>query len=210
MPRNRGRQTQRRAGIRQRRLGERAVRQRLLIVCEGEQTEPNYFSAFQDKGRLSNVQIHIIRAAGDPLRVVERAKGETARYWRREEKFDQIWCVFDRDQFVPERFNRALQIAGENRFQVAYSNPCFELWYLLHFEFCQSAIHRHDYPAKLTHYLHRPYAKNAALFDALWDRQQTAIRNAAALLAQYDPSDPANNDPSTTVHLLVLELRRYL
>jgi len=53
-----------------RRVGTRTVRQRFLIVCEGEQTEPNYFRAFQVPGLVVTVE-GVARGA---LRLVEKAE----------------------------------------------------------------------------------------------------------------------------------------
>lgn len=58
--------------------------------------------------------------------------------------------------------------------------------------------------------LGHPYAKNSgALYDELLARQPEAIRNAERLLVQYQPPNPAADNPSTTVHLLVNELNRF-
>lgn len=43
-------------GRRERIQGVRTIRQRFLIVCEGEQTEPNYFKAFQVAGLVLEVK----------------------------------------------------------------------------------------------------------------------------------------------------------
>lgn len=47
---------ERRQGRSSRRVGTREVRQRFLIVCEGEQTEPNYFRAFQVPGLVVKIE----------------------------------------------------------------------------------------------------------------------------------------------------------
>jgi len=48
------------------------------------------------------------------------------------------------------------------------------------------------------------------MYTELIARQPQAIRNARRLLEQYTPVDPVNNDPSTTVHLLVEQLNRLI
>jgi hypothetical protein len=90
---------------------------------------------------------------------------------------------------------------------VAYSNEAFELWYVLHFEFLNTGIPRDDYIKKMTKLLGKKYQKNSdTIYDELINKQATAIRNAEKLLASYNYSTPGQDNPSTTVHLLVKEL----
>lgn len=52
-----------------RKFGQRGqIKNLILIVCEGKQTEPNYFRGF----KLTNVDVD--GAGADPMTVVERAK----------------------------------------------------------------------------------------------------------------------------------------
>jgi len=192
-----------------------AVRQRFLIVCEGEKTEPNYFRAYQKFASVIDVSIH--GAGADPLSVVNHASSEIELERQRNnlssraKPYDQVWCVFDRDDWLTERFNEALSQARHRKFQVAYSNQAFELRYVLHFEFLNSSIRRADYIRKLHTLLRKPYKKNdPATFATLHRRQPIAIENAKRLLAEYAPAAPATDDPSTTIHLLILALNRFL
>ncbi len=92
----------------------------------------------------------------------------------------------------------------------AYSNEAFELWYVLHFNYHQSATARHLYVERLNDLLGVPYEKSRLdMYERLEDRQETAIRNAEKLLDTYQPHRPAHDNPSTTVHLLVKELNRF-
>ncbi len=175
-------------------VGGRKPRKRLLIVCEGAATEPNYFRAF----RLPSVEV--VGTGKNTRSVVEDAI-------RLREGHEQVWCVFDRDSFPAQRFNEAIEMAKRAGFQVAYSNEAFEIWYLLHFDFHTSALSRRLYAEKLTERFGRPYAKNdATIFEALRDRQPQAIKNARKLLAGYPDHNPEKDNPCTTVHLLVEEL----
>ena len=187
-------------GVSRRRVDVREVRQRFLIVCEGERTEPNYFRAFRAPGLV--VQVEGI--GQQALRLVERALE-----LRGEREYDQVWCVFDRDDIPAEQFNRAIQLAESSGMQVAYSNEAFELWYLLHFHYYNTAITRNDYIQRLGGLLGQPYSKNSeTIFDLILTRQATAIENARRLFAEYDPVRPAHDNPSTKVHLLVEALNR--
>lgn len=106
-----------------RRLNVREVRQRFLIVCEGERTEPAYFRAFQVPGL-------VIQAAG----IGESAEQLVQAAIRRsaDSDYDQVWCVFDCDDLTADQIHRAIDMATHHGFRVALSNQSFELWYLLH------------------------------------------------------------------------------
>ncbi len=127
-----------------------------------------------------------------------------------EDGYNQIWCVFDRDSFPPERFNAALDLARRQGVKVAYSNQSFELWYLLHFHYFNTGMTRSDYCNRLGELLGHRYEKNdESMYRDLECRQEDAIRNARRLLEQYCPLNPERDDPSTTVHQLVEQLRRF-
>ncbi len=190
-------------GFRRRPVDVRDIHQRFLIVCEGEKTEPAYFQSF----RGPHVVVRIKSANIDPARIVETA----VKQWKEQKAdYDQVWCVFDRDEVTVERFNRALELARTRNIKIAYSNPLFELWFLLHFQDCTGPLARQEYGSRLSQCLGRSYAKNDAdMYDRLEPHMDDATRRAERLLDRYHPSQPFNDDPSTTVHLLVQELRRF-
>jgi hypothetical protein len=179
-----------------------AVNQRFLIVCEGEKTEPNYFRKFRAPGQVIKIE-HVNQ---NTIRLVE----EAIRLRDRDGDFDQTWCVFDKDDFSADDFNYAIHHAQANGVQVAYSNQAFELWYVLHFALMQNAISRQDYIRFLEKQLKHPYTKNSkTIFDELLQHLPEALRNAKKILALYEPGNPARNDPSTSVHLLVEKLKPF-
>lgn len=188
-------------GYHSRQVGNRELIQRFLIVCEGIRTEPVYFSGF----RVPSVRIEVIGLGKDPLTLVEATQKRHGRG-----RYDQVWCVFDKDEVSVERFNQALTLAQTYGIRVAYSNQAFELWYLLHFHFYHTAVPRQEYINKLSGLLGRPYQKNDSnLYQELLPKQAEAIQNAIRLLEQYNPLNPADDDPSTTVHELVQQLNRF-
>lgn len=173
----------------------------ILIVCEGKKTEPNYFKAF----RVTTVAVEIAGLGADPKKLVEYALSR-----RKERDYDQVWCVFDRDNVQKVRFNAALDKAEKSDIKVAYSNEAFELWYVLHFEYLNSGISRSQYCAKLNVLLGKKYVKNDEnMYSTLFNSQSVALRNAKNLLNNYNPITPVDDNPSTTVHLLVQELNKY-
>lgn len=193
--------SKRQGGITPRKVGTREVGQRFLIVCEGEKTEPNYFKSFR-------VPREVITVHGVGRNTVSLVL-EAIRL-RNADNYDQVWCVFDRDSFPADRFNEALALAEREGIKVAYSNEAFELWYLLHFNFYNTGITHDDYKKRLDKLLGHKYEKNSSfIHEELRSRQPTAIVHAKQLLQQYNPAHPEQDNPSTTVHLLVEQLLRF-
>ena len=185
-----------------RRLYVRPLRQNFLIVCEGERTEPNYFKSFRVP---KDVRVQVIGEGYNTCRLVERAID-----LKQEGKYDQVWVVFDRDEFPAQHFNEAIALAGRNDIGVAYSNEAFEIWYLLHFYYHDVATSRQLYKQMLTKRLGFEYQKNASdMYEHLLMKQADAIRNAERLLQTYTPHRPADDNPCTTVHRLVEALNEF-
>ncbi|RME56910.1 RloB domain-containing protein [Candidatus Parcubacteria bacterium] len=190
---------------RRRQSNFRAKRRRVLIVCEGEKTEPNYFRRF----RGNALEVKVIGTGTDTLNVVRQARKFRESAEREGTPYDAVWVVFDKDDYSAEAFNRAIQTAQAEGLKVAYSNQAFELWYVLHFDYMDAAISRRRYQETLSKRLGKAYKKNdPTLYDVLLERQPKAIQNAERLLASYPEHNPARDDPCTTVHHLVRELNK--
>jgi len=185
------------------------IRKRILIVCEGKKTEPNYFKKFPVDTKI--VEINVQGDGANTLSLVESAVKLKDKAELAGKQYNQIWCVFDRDSFFKGNFNEAFKVARKSRISIAYSNQCFELWYLLHFCFSDAAIDRCDYVKKLTKLMGRKYKKNDEnMYAYLNSRQESAIKNAKKLRNRYWPCNPEKDDPSTTVYRLVEALNEYL
>lgn len=155
-----------------------------LIVSEGTKTEPNYFEAFKDEinnkfpGRIS---IKIEGVGKGTAKLLERAQkivGSSPN------EYKHVWLVFDKDDFPSDDFDSTVSecelISSENiTYHALWSNECIEYWFLLHFCFLDSAIHRDEYYPKLSKYLNSKYQKNSdEIYEKLKPKLKTAIRNA--------------------------------
>ncbi len=193
-----------------RRQGVREIKQSFLIVCEGEKTEPDYFKAF----RMTAATIKAVGQAMNTMTLVIKAISIRDADQKRKKIYDQCWVVFDKDDFPAKDFNQAIQFAEKNGFRVAYSNQAFEYWFLLHYNLYTGAIHRSQYKDMLTKLTGMPYSKNdgygAVMYNLLLSRQQQAIDNAETVLAEISHGNPAEEESSTTVQRLVVELNKYL
>lgn len=188
----------------QRKVDTRNIRERFLIVCEGAKTEPNYFRSFRVNREVFEVDIHGF--GRNTLSLVEKAVELKAK-----NDYDQVWCVFDRDSFPARIFNAAFEKAKHEGIKIAYSNEAFELWYLLHFQFYDSAMKRKEYWKMLSQQLRHKYEKNSeTIYEELLELQGNAIRNAKRLYASYSPCNPERDNPSTTVFELVEALNKFV
>ena len=193
-----------------RRQGVREIKQSFLIVCEGEKTEPDYFKAF----RMTAATVKAVGQAMNTMTLVSKAISIREADQKRKKVYDQCWVVFDKDDFPAKDFNQAIQFAEKNGFRVAYSNQAFEYWFLLHYNLYTGAIHRNQYKDMLTKLTGIPYSKiegyGAVMYNLLLSRQQQAINNAETVLAEISHGNPAEEESSTTVQRLVIELNKFL
>jgi hypothetical protein len=120
--------------------------------------------------------------------------------------YDEVWCVLDRDSFPIENFNNALELAKNNNIAVAYSNEAFEIWYLLHFHYHDSATSRAQYEAMLTGRLGFQYRKND---PGIYEHLESLQENAKRLNNSYPHHRPGNDNPSTNVYELVEKLKAH-
>ncbi|WP_119342637.1 RloB family protein [Facilibium subflavum] len=184
---------------------------RVLIICEGEKTEPGYFQELCEHYRLSTANIKVMPSDGsDPMSVVKNAKKSQKQEEKRGEKYDRIYCVFDRDEHT--NFNDALNNIKQKELNSAISYPCFEYWVLLHFIYCRSPFERtqNKTAAQQCESVLRKelpdYQKGMkGLFKNLYYRVEVAKKNAEKSLR--DAEKTGDKNPSTEVHKLVTYLQ---
>lgn len=184
----------------------------IVIACEGKVTEKNYLNRCKSEYGAGMVQLRWLPITGVPLTVVNAAVEERLRLIEQARKskdsFDvfRVWAVFDRDAhpYVPE----ALMLAEQHGIDVAFSNPCFELWPLLHLEDYGGVEGRHKVQdrlnAKMASYHHD---KSPVVdFEAIKDQFPDAYKRAQCLnQARRDDGD-AFGCPTTTVGELVKKI----
>lgn len=185
---------------------------RILIVCEGDKTEPTYFSRLIKFLELSTANVHVIAADGsDPKSVAKSAKAQYQKLIDIGEYYNRVYCVFDRDEH--STFKAAVKMAKANNFYTAYSVPCFEYWLLLHFKYSRAPFSRsgsksasQNCASELT--LHLPaYSKNLKeIYDDIFELLDVALHRAR--IALQDVKETGEENPSTLVHKLVENLQR--
>jgi len=192
-------------GYGKRRRGIREEFNIIYIICEGEKTEKQYFESF--KRRYSNLNIMCIHEGyTDPKNIVICAKERKKQYSIDKEKGDGIWCVFDVNSNTNAAIISAVEIANEEGIEIALSNPSFEFWYLLHYEYRSGHIGRKDVITRLKKYI-KHYDKAVCYYDILNDRLETATNNAKELNKMHAGNQQElfcrESNPSTQVFKLV-------
>ncbi len=186
--------------------------ERVLIICEGEKTEPNYFCEIRDYYKLSTANVDVIPADGsNPVNVVRSAKKRQQDERKMGEQFDRIYCVFDRDEHA--NYDAACQQVKDNNFELANSVPCFEYWLLLHFEDTAAPFNAaggKTAAQNVVAALERKYpgytkAKTSVFMDLI-DDMGIAIKRAERRIVDADKT--GDDNPSTRVHLLVDYLQK--
>jgi len=187
----------------------REVKRRILIVCEGEVTERHYFNDLRIQTK-SLVKLEI-RPGGDPKTLVARAvevkkAAEKAAKRSKDEnlKYDSVWSVFDVD--VHPFLAEAKQQARDNGIRAAVSNPCFELWALLHFQDQRAHIERHEVQRLCRHYMPR-YEKRLPV-ETLMGTYGDAVRRSEELEHWHHTRGTDGTNPSTGVHGLTEEIMK--
>lgn len=129
---------------------------RYLIVCEGEKTEPYYFIGIKkqiDKKFVDKVDIKIELDIEGTGKNTESLVNYAIKQRSLSEKlYGNVWVVFDKDNFSDEQFENAIKQAEDNEIKTAWSNESIELWFLLHFEYLDSALSRYQYFEKLNNH----------------------------------------------------------
>ncbi len=202
-----------------------------LVYSEGKKTEPNYVEKIKriiDESHLSQNNKIIIKNADhsnqSTIGLVNYAIADVDKRLASGERIDHVWIFFDKDDFKKTNFNNAhkkiinrnkknyLNDDGDHvdennvRWHSLWSNECFELWVLLHFEFMSSNLPRKDYFQKLKKYI--KYNKTMTnLYDIL--KKEGNVESAITFSKRLEKINGINN-PSTGVYQLLEYFKLYL
>ncbi len=199
-----------------RRNPTRRPKVRFTLFCEGKKTEPQYFRALRSHYRETLVSIEFGEQGRPPITLAEKAwkfvkSAESGRGKGRRrnlfEEHDQVWVVFDRDEHP--RFDEAVLLCEANGIGVARSNPCFEIWLILHMEDYDRPDERHCVK-KAFDRLHSEHGQKLAR-DAMFEKLMTWIEDAEVrgekLNRRREQEGQPYGRPSTTVGELTRAIR---
>ena len=191
-------------GYHARKTGKRKPLRLLIIVCEGSRTEPTYFNRYRERG--SGLKIKTLNCGDtDPVNLVEFALRQIEKNDLDLSGGDEIWCVFDVDSNSNDSLEKARRLAT-GKVKIALSNPCFELWYFLHFAYSEGTLTKDQLVSELEEYLDE-YDPVKDYFDKLLPVRSAAIKNSAKLVKKHIDAGTAlmsrASNPSTQIGDLV-------
>ncbi len=185
---------------------------RILIVTEGEETEPNYLKGLIAAKQLSHANVVVDgRCGSDPMSVFRHARDRYKAEKKQGEIFDRVYCVFDKDAGHANYFDAIDAInkaAPEGVYHAISSVPCFEYWVLLHFTDSTKPYQAPGGQSSCELVVKDIKKKNSKyekgmpkLYQLLEGKTEVAIKNAKKSLIDAEASDTDN--PTTRMHLLV-------
>jgi len=199
-----------------RQQARRAPYDKVLIVCEGEKTEPYYFKELKEHYKLDSANVEITgQCDSSPMCVVRYARQRYREAQKAGDAFDTVFCVFDKDTHGDYR--QALDTLGSAKpmgvFKAIHSVPCFEYWLLLHFDYTDQPFYAagtRSVGAMALQRLkqHWPEYEKASrgVFEKTVKNLEIAKTNAVYALSAAQANQTEN--PSTRVHELVAYLQQ--
>ena len=142
-----------------------------IIVSEGSHKEPEYFNFFHLlTKKIKVVTVPSVDGKSSPNHLISNAHNAISKYNSDSGDFE-LWIVMDVDRWT-DHIHQLQNEAAQNDWNVAISNPCFEVWLNDHFENptfpdsntekCKSwKVHIHKNHGGFDHTQHQTYLKNA-------------------------------------------------
>ena len=190
-----------------------------LIVCEGKQTEPNYFKGLKKKinekyGNKVDVLIPSIEVKGTGKNTTDLVNYTDKFVNYSNKRYGKVWVVFDKDDYSNDQFDKAIKTCDYN---VAWSNPNFELWLLSHFKKVNRYISKDNVLQELSKEFQEKdlgeYTKNDInIFEKVTseERLHTAINNCEYMEELNKDGQESRKNPMTKVYKIIDGLKEYL
>ena len=186
----------------------RKQKSKILIAVEGKnKTEKTYFSNFEDGKKSYNITY----ARGnntDPLKLVKMLIKEIDELKLDLQDDDVAYCIFDTDVDTNKNkiIEEAIQLARKNNIKIITSSPCFELWFLLHYDYTTANMDSEEVIKRLKEYYPK-YEKNINIYPDIIKEIDLAI-DRAKKLEKYQTDNnrrigTVEANPNTEVYKIV-------
>ena len=205
---------QREFSFKKRNSRKRKPKPLVLIVAEGRNvTETQYFQQFQKQHANFNIKVLSPGSKTDP----QGMKKKLERYWKQNDmspaKGDLGFIVLDLD-CDDKKGNLIEKLKAHSEFvRFIVSNPCFEVWFLLHFKFTTHVYANGEEVIEDLRAFIADYEKTKDVAGTLADKTDVALDNAKQLVKAFDelgykwPSNQCN--PRTDVPEIINSIRAF-
>mgnify|MGYP002650374766 FL=1 len=198
----------RKVGQKKRGKVSRKTKKIILVGAEGKnQTERKYFKAF------NQVQSEYKIMAGkgnntDPVGVVEDLLKSAKQEELDLKDGDMLACFIDVDfkKGRDQELRAAMKLARQNNISVFLSNPCFEIWYLLHFRYSTKLYGSNEEVIKELGSYISDYSKSKDVYDLIENKIDQALLNTKRLESYHlenGTNDRLKKLPSTEAYKLI-------
>ena len=198
----------RKVGQKKRGKVSRKTKKIILVGAEGKnQTERKYFKAF------NQVQSEYKIMAGkgnntDPVGVVEDLLKSAKQEELDLKDGDMLACFIDVDfkNGRDQELRAAMKLARQNNISVLLSNPCFEIWYLLHFRYSTKLYGSNEEVIKELGSYISDYSKSKDVYDLIENKIDQALLNTKRLESYHlenGTNDRLKKLPSTEAYKLI-------
>ena len=106
----------------------------LVIASEGKYPEENYFNVLKNIYKKPTVYLHFIERKNDrsaPKHIITLLD-KFKRIYNYRKNLDEFWILFDTDRWTQRNISSIAKECKQKCYKMAVSNPCFEIWILLH------------------------------------------------------------------------------
>lgn len=193
---------------RERRSEFKDIRPAILIVGDGK-SEKHYFEQLRDSGTIIKVISRDTNETGID-NTIAKARGYVS-VCQLNLKRDKVAIVTDLDyRYDMEDVRNMVRKCDAEGYALYLSNPCFEIWLVLHYKKPTKAMDPDQLCDLLEELSEKKYKKSNGI---LWNIQmlETAIDNANRLAGgkPLTAERCLETDPSTMVHMLVESIRAH-
>lgn len=183
---------------------KRKPKPKITFICEGKNSEPHYFQALRRHLEWTLVDIVTVPGVGVPSTIHKRAVAEKKKN-NTGDSFtdrDQYWAIFDRDEHPC--YYTAQASCKKDDIELGISNPCFEVWLILHLQDYDKPDGRHEVQ-KLFNELTGvtdSKAKSFAYDDIAKNFADAVSRSERQYRRREEEKDKNLSPPYTTLHKL--------
>ena len=201
----------------------RDVNRLFVIATEGQNTEKKYFEGLKSHKYFQHTKIYLevlekLNSNSSPTSVINMLNSFKKEFLLRDG--DELWMVIDRDKqsWDITEISEVATLVYQKRYNLALSNPAFEVWLLLHVkdvsEYSEEELNELYVNRKISRHRTRldfelaeicgSYNKYSPNLDHYLPTVETAILRAESLI--IDPNERWPNHFGTHVHKLVAKL----